>query len=73
MLSNGPFDRTRKLALRLAGIELAERHRELLVRRSQRLGILDSAGLDLLLDAVEDGETSASRGSLSWPRRWRTS
>lgn len=59
MLSNQQFDRTRRLALRLAGIELVERHRELLGRRSRRLGILDSAELDSLLDGVEEGETAA--------------
>jgi len=59
MLSNQQFDRTRRLALSLAGIELVERHRELLERRSRRLGVLDSAGLDSVLDAVEEGETTA--------------
>ena len=59
MLTSAQFDRARKLALNLAGIELAERHRELLDRRSRRLGIRDSAGLDSLLDAVEEGEPSA--------------
>ena len=34
MLTHQQFDRTRRLALRLAGIELAERHRELLGRWS---------------------------------------
>jgi hypothetical protein len=58
MLSNQQFDRTRRLALNLAGIELVERHRELLDRRSRRLGIRDGAGLDALLaefdpDAVD--------------------
>ncbi len=43
----------------LAGIELVERHRELLGHRSRRLGIPDSAGLESLLDAVEQGETAA--------------
>ena len=61
MLTSQQFDRTRRLALSLAGIELVERHRELLDRRSRRLGILDSAGLDSLLDAVEEGETTASQ------------
>src|SRR5947207_3134964 len=61
MLSNQQFDRTRRLALNLAGIELSERHRELFDRRSQRVGIGDSAGLDLLLAAAEKGEPSARR------------
>ena len=58
-LSNQQFDRTKRLALSLAGIELVERHRELLAHRSRRLGILESAGLDSLLDAAEEGETTA--------------
>src|SRR5512136_2468598 len=61
MFSSQQFDRTKRLALSLAGIELVERHRELLDHRSRRLGILDSAGLDSLLDAVEEGERTASR------------
>jgi len=61
MLSNQQFDRTRRLALNLAGIELAERHRDLLERRGRRLGIVDSAGLDLLLGAAEEGEPNARR------------
>jgi chemotaxis protein methyltransferase CheR len=61
MLSNQQFDRTRRLALNLAGIELAERHRDLLEHRSRRLGIPDSAGLDLLLGAAEEGEPNARR------------
>jgi chemotaxis protein methyltransferase CheR len=61
MLSNQQFDRTRRLALSLAGIELAERHRELLEHRGRRLGIVDSAGLDLLLGAAEEGEPNARR------------
>jgi chemotaxis protein methyltransferase CheR len=59
MLSSQQFDRTRRLALSLAGIELVERHRELLDRRSRRLGILTSAGMDSLLSAAEEGEPSA--------------
>jgi chemotaxis protein methyltransferase CheR len=61
MLSNQQFDRTRRLALNLAGIELSERHRELLQRRSRRLGIVDGAGLDRLLGAAEQGEPNARR------------
>ena len=49
------FDRTRRLALRLAGIELFERHREILDRRSRRLGLDDRSELDALLDGAEGG------------------
>lgn len=59
MLSNQQFDRRRRLALSLAGIELVDRHRELLERRSRRLGVLDSVGLDLLLGGAEAGEPTA--------------
>ena len=59
-LSNQQFDRTRRLALRLAGIELVERHRELIGRRSRRLGIADGAAFDDLLGAAEHGEAAAS-------------
>jgi chemotaxis protein methyltransferase CheR len=58
-LSDRQFERTRRLALDLTGIDLAERHREVLGRRSRRLGIHDSAGLELLLDAAEEGTTAA--------------
>ena len=61
MLTNEQFDRTRKLALRLAGIELCDRHRELLSRRSRRLGIRDAAGIEALLGAAEKGDTQANR------------
>ena len=60
MLSDLQFDRARRLALSLAGIELHERHRELLERRSRRLGIADGAGLNSLLGAAEAGETTAT-------------
>ncbi len=61
MLTNQQFDRTRKLALRLAGIQLCDRHRELLGSRSQRLHIEQPAGIDALLGAAEEGDPQASR------------
>jgi chemotaxis protein methyltransferase CheR len=64
MLSDEQFHRTRRLAARLAGIELVERHRELVARRSRRLGLRDSAGLDALLGAAEAGQTDATRQML---------
>jgi len=60
-LTSTQFDRIRRLALRLAGIQLLDRHRELLLRRSRRLGIHDSASLDSLLGAAEEGEAAATR------------
>ena len=61
MLTSEDFDRTRRLALQLAGIELSDRHRELLERRSRRLGIDDRAGFDALLAGAENGDEEASR------------
>jgi chemotaxis protein methyltransferase CheR len=60
MLTNEQFDRTRRLALRLAGIEMGPRHRELLERRSRRAGI-NASGLDALLAGVEEGDARARR------------
>ena len=61
MLTSEQFDRTRKLALRLAGIELLERHRELFDRRCRRIDILGPASLDALLNAAEDGDPTAGQ------------
>jgi chemotaxis protein methyltransferase CheR len=60
VLSDQQFDRARELALDLAGIELLERHRELLDRRFGRAGILAEA-IDAILIAAENGETSATQ------------
>jgi len=59
LLTEAQFERARRLALGLAGIELFDRHRELLQRRSDRLIGQDS--LDALLDAAEDGDADARR------------
>ena len=61
MLTNEQFDRTHRLALAVAGIELAGRHRALLERRRRRRGIQDSEALDRLLGAAERGDASARR------------
>lgn len=61
MLSNQQFERTQRLALKLAGIELVERHRELVARRCRRQGIHDSAGLEALLAAAETGDAAAAQ------------
>jgi chemotaxis protein methyltransferase CheR len=61
MLTGEQFDRTRRLALRLAGIELLERHRELLQRRCRRVAIMNPADLDALLCAAENGDPAAGR------------
>jgi chemotaxis protein methyltransferase CheR len=61
MLTSDQFDRTRKLALRLAGIELYDRHRELLSSRSRRLRVPDTARIEALLAAAEEGDPPACR------------
>jgi chemotaxis protein methyltransferase CheR len=61
MLTDRQFDRTRHLALSLAGIELCERHREVLDHRSRRLGVVGGAGLDELLDAAEKRDAKATQ------------
>lgn len=55
------FDRTRRLALDLAGLELAARHRELLERRGRRLGLDTEGAVDALLGAAEGGDAAARR------------
>jgi chemotaxis protein methyltransferase CheR len=61
MFTDTQFDRARRLALSLAGIELAERHRALLDRRRRRLGVAEDAGLEELLGAAEAADPAASR------------
>jgi chemotaxis protein methyltransferase CheR len=80
MLTTSQFEHARHLALRLAGIELVDRHREILYRRSLRLGILKSNvpetdcaegdsseadGLNALLRAAELGDPAASQRLIS--------
>lgn len=57
MLTSEQYDRTRRLALRLAGIELLERHRELLQRRCRHIETLNPA----LLRVAEGGDPVAGR------------
>jgi chemotaxis methyl-accepting protein methylase len=59
MLTSEQFDRTRKLALRLAGIELCDWHRELLANRSRRLRPSPAASIEALLRAAEQGDLPA--------------
>jgi chemotaxis protein methyltransferase CheR len=61
MLTSEQFNRTRRLALHIAGIELVERHRELLYRRGERLGFRGGNGFDMLLDAAESGDNEAGQ------------
>ncbi len=56
-LTDEQFERARRLALGLAGIELLDRHREMLRRRSARLAM--PGAFDAWLDAAEDGEAEA--------------
>ncbi|HZO27991.1 MAG TPA: protein-glutamate O-methyltransferase CheR [Chloroflexota bacterium] len=55
------FERIQRLALQLAGIELFERHREVVDRKCRRLGIQEASGLDALLDAADEGDANARR------------
>jgi len=59
MMTAEQFDRAQHLALRVAGIQLLQRHRELLGRRCCRLGIRDPASLDVLLQGVDRGDSPA--------------
>ena len=61
MFTSQQFERTRDLALNLAGIELSERHRDVLARRTQRLGIHSALALDTMLAAAERGDADATR------------
>lgn len=53
------FDRMKRLTLRLAGIALHPRHRELLERRARRSDLAGPPGWAELLDAAEDGDPAA--------------
>lgn len=65
MLSDQNFRRTQRLASSLAGIQLVERHRELLERRSHRAGIRDKEAFDSLLTGVEAGNIKERQELLS--------
>jgi chemotaxis protein methyltransferase CheR len=56
MLSAAQFDRIRSLALRLAGIEMTERHQGWLERRGPGVGRGSVWDWDALLDAAERGD-----------------
>ena len=58
-LTDAQFERARRLALALCGIELLDRHRELLRRRRDRLGRPEA--FEALLAAAEVGEPGARR------------
>ena len=64
MLTNEQFERARRLGLQLAGIELCDRHRELLSHRSLRVGLHETA-LDTLLASAERGDPKAAQQLLS--------
>ena len=58
-LTDAEFERARRLALALCGIELLDRHRELLPHRRDRLG--PGEAFAALLEAAEAGEAGARR------------
>ena len=61
VLTSRQFDRARQLALRLTGIELFQRHCEVLARKIRRLGIDGEAGFDALLNGADLGDPEATR------------
>jgi chemotaxis protein methyltransferase CheR len=65
MISPQQFERVQRLALKLAGIELVDRHRLLLERRSKRLGIHSTADFEALLNAVTAGKADEIQAFLS--------
>lgn len=65
MMSTRLFERAQRLALNLAGIELVDRHRELLSNRCRRLGIGDNDAFAALLTQAENGDRHAGQTLLS--------
>lgn len=59
MLSPRQFARVQQLALQWTGIELHDRHRELLGHRGRRAGLPDEAAWDALLEAFAAGQDAA--------------
>lgn len=55
------FERLRRAAARLTGIELRDRHCELISRRCERIKIKEPAALDALLAGAESGDPAARR------------
>jgi chemotaxis protein methyltransferase CheR len=65
MISDAQFERTRQLALALAGVELVQRHRPLLISRAQRCGLCDASRYDEMLRFAEQGDPHAIRQATS--------
>jgi chemotaxis protein methyltransferase CheR len=61
MITDAQFDLTRRLARQIAGIELLDRHREMLQRRRHRLRLETPAMFDSLLRAADAGDGPAIR------------
>ena len=61
ILDDELFERLRRIGRRLAGLELFERHRELLDRRFRRLGMRDANSIVACLDAAECLEPAATQ------------
>lgn len=64
-ISEQQFERVRRHSLDLAGIQLVDRHRELLASRCRRIRIGDEESLNQLLSASERGEPEARRRVIS--------
>jgi chemotaxis protein methyltransferase CheR len=61
MLTNDQWERMHRLAMELAGIELFDRHRELMQTRARRMGVGDAASMEAFLAAAADPDSPASR------------
>ena len=59
MLTAQQFQRVRRLALSRAGIELVDRHQQLLFHRGQRLGLANAEQFEAFLASIETGDSSA--------------
>ena len=58
-MTDAQFERVRKLASNLAGIEVADRHRPVLVNRGRRLKLNTIESMEALLHSAEDGDAAA--------------
>jgi chemotaxis protein methyltransferase CheR len=58
-MTNKQFERVRRLSSSLTGIELGDRHRELLARRCRGVKLDSPGGLEALLGAAEEGDPGA--------------
>jgi chemotaxis protein methyltransferase CheR len=65
MLHHELLEQTHRLALRIAGIELFQRHNEILERRAHRVGVFGDDAYREFLRTVEQGDGAAQRRFVS--------